>query len=300
MKTILQTVFVALFCGLAAACTASNTTSNSSNFVNPADPNVVASGIISENEAGANVPVPSQAPRVESASSDLANSETTDVPDTALALAGSSVDAPAVQASAALEATQTVVKQAVVKNDVDVQIDQAIAPKPDVKPTDQANVQLAVVKPSAPAENIIANDEENQDSVVEDISAKPRRSSNRERDCLMRAMYFESNRSSPEGLLAVGTVVMNRVANGAWGRSICGVVGAKRQFAPGVMSRKMQGNLSDLTKLADKIIAGKRHPKISKRVMFFHTAGLKFPYRNMRYVHVAGGNAFYYKASRRG
>ena len=31
------------------------------------------------------------------------------------------------------------------------------------------------------------------------------------KECLMRAMYFESNRSSPEGMLAVGTVVMNRV-----------------------------------------------------------------------------------------
>jgi spore germination cell wall hydrolase CwlJ-like protein len=34
-------------------------------------------------------------------------------------------------------------------------------------------------------------------------------------------------------------------------------------------------------------------------VMFFHQAGLRFPYRNMRYVLVAGGNTFYYKASRR-
>ncbi|MDD9332228.1 MAG: cell wall hydrolase, partial [Bartonella sp.] len=32
-----------------------------------------------------------------------------------------------------------------------------------------------------------------------------------ERQCLMRAMYFESNRSSREGMIAVGTVVMNRV-----------------------------------------------------------------------------------------
>src|SRR5215831_15830353 len=33
-----------------------------------------------------------------------------------------------------------------------------------------------------------------------------------ERTCLIRAMYFESNRSSRDGLMAVGTVVMNRVA----------------------------------------------------------------------------------------
>ncbi len=129
--------------------------------------------------------------------------------------------------------------------------------------------------------------------------AQPMAPSNRERDCLMRAMYFESNRSSPDGLLAVGTVVMHRVKHGAWGRSICSVVGAKRQFAPGVLTRKMQGNLKDLQTLADRIMAGKRHPKLPENVMFFHVAGMKFPYKNMRYVHVAGGNTFCYKASRK-
>ena len=118
------------------------------------------------------------------------------------------------------------------------------------------------------------------------------------RNCLMRAMYFESNRSSRDGQLAVGTVVMHRVAHGAWGRSVCGVVGAKRQFAPGVMSRRMLGDTRDLASLADSILRGKRHPRLSKNVMFFHQAGLRFPYKNMRYVLTAGGNTFYYKAAR--
>lgn len=37
--------------------------------------------------------------------------------------------------------------------------------------------------------------------------------SDAERDCLGRAMYFESNRSDSDGLVAVGTVVMNRLEN---------------------------------------------------------------------------------------
>jgi spore germination cell wall hydrolase CwlJ-like protein len=115
----------------------------------------------------------------------------------------------------------------------------------------------------------------------------------------MRAMYFESNRSSRDGQLAVGTVVMNRVAHGAWGKSVCGVVGARQQFAPGVMSRRMQGDTSDLSALADAILSGKRHPKLAGNVMYFHVAGMKFKYKNMHYVLVAGGNTFYYKAGRR-
>ena len=63
--------------------------------------------------------------------------------------------------------------------------------------------------------------------------------------------------------------------------------------------RGADDHLTDLARLADAILAGKRHPKLAKNVMFFHVAGMKFPYKNMRYVHVGGGNTFYYKASRR-
>jgi spore germination cell wall hydrolase CwlJ-like protein len=126
------------------------------------------------------------------------------------------------------------------------------------------------------------------------------RASEKERECLARAMFFESNRSSRDGLVAVGSVVMNRRDSGKWGDNICDVVGAKRQFAPGVLSRKMNSKaLPDVMAAADAVLKGERHPKVSKDVMFFHTAGLKFPYKNMRYTTVAGGNAFYYKAGRK-
>ena len=46
-----------------------------------------------------------------------------------------------------------------------------------------------------------------------------------QRQCLVRAMYFESNRSSTDGMLAVGSVVMNRVKSPEFPDTICGVVG---------------------------------------------------------------------------
>ena len=36
---------------------------------------------------------------------------------------------------------------------------------------------------------------------------------------------------------AIGNVVMNRKESGKWGDDICDVVGAKRQFAPGVLDQ---------------------------------------------------------------
>jgi spore germination cell wall hydrolase CwlJ-like protein len=117
------------------------------------------------------------------------------------------------------------------------------------------------------------------------------------RDCLARAMYFESNRSSPDGMLAVGTVVMNRVADPKYPKSVCGVVGQKNQFAPGVLSKKMTEKKSAALaySVADQVLRGKRHPTLTADVKFFHTAGYRYPYDNMYYVLEAGGNNFYEK-----
>lgn len=124
------------------------------------------------------------------------------------------------------------------------------------------------------------------------------RYTSRDKECLARAMFFESNRSSRAGMVAVGTVVMNRLRSGRYGDSICGVVGQRGQFAPGVMTRRMNSKaLPDVMEAAEAVLKGERSTK-AKNSMFFHTAGLKFPYKNMHYVLVAGGNAFYEKRGR--
>lgn len=116
-----------------------------------------------------------------------------------------------------------------------------------------------------------------------------------EKECMMRAMYFESNRSSSEGMLAVGTVVMNRVKDPRYPHSVCGVVGQKNQFAQGVLTRKMTDSGAVLAaQVADQVLRGARHPGV-QNAQHFHTAGLRFPYNNMYYVLEAGGNEFYEK-----
>jgi spore germination cell wall hydrolase CwlJ-like protein len=114
-------------------------------------------------------------------------------------------------------------------------------------------------------------------------------------ECMARAMYFESNRSSRDGMIAVGTVVMNRVESDQFPDSICEVVAQKRQFAPGVMTRRMdQRSLPKAREAARAVLRGERHPLVGE-AKFFHTAGHRFPYDNMHYVLVTGGNAFYDK-----
>ena len=120
----------------------------------------------------------------------------------------------------------------------------------------------------------------------------------REKDCLVRAMYFESNRSSESGLLGVGTVVLNRVESPQYPSTICGVVGAPRQFASGVLTRKMaERDLPKVHAVAEAILDGKRSEAVAN-AKHFHMAGMRFSYPNMHYVTVAGGNAFYVKGER--
>ncbi|MCE7029921.1 cell wall hydrolase [Jiella avicenniae] len=115
-----------------------------------------------------------------------------------------------------------------------------------------------------------------------------------EHECMTRVMYFESNRSSPEGMLAVGTVVMNRVESKQYPNSVCAVVGQKSQFAPGVLTREMGKGSRLAAQMATKVLKGGRHSYV-RDAKFFHTAGMTFPYTNMHYLVEAGGNVFYEK-----
>lgn len=108
-------------------------------------------------------------------------------------------------------------------------------------------------------------------------------------------MYFESNRSSRDGMIAVGSVVMNRVESGKFPNSVCEVVGQKNQFAKGVLTRKMDSrSMPMIHEAARSVMRGERHPMIAD-AQFFHTAGHRFPYDNMHYVLTTGGNSFYEK-----
>ena len=119
-----------------------------------------------------------------------------------------------------------------------------------------------------------------------------------ERECLARAMYFESNRSSEAGMMAVGTVVMNRVESSAFPNDVCSVVGQPKQFAPGVMTREMNAGRELAMATAAKVLRGERAENV-REAKFFHTAGYNFSYPNMHYVAIAGGNAFYEKIGKR-
>lgn len=108
-------------------------------------------------------------------------------------------------------------------------------------------------------------------------------------------MYFESIRSSRDGMIAVGNVVMNRVQSDAFPNNVCAVVSQKNQFAPGLMTKTMRGQAMSLAEAsAVAVLAGERHPNIGS-ARFFHAAWYDANFNNIHYVLTAGGNAFYEK-----
>lgn len=114
-------------------------------------------------------------------------------------------------------------------------------------------------------------------------------------NCMARAMYFESNRSSRDGMIAVGSVVMNRVQSADFPDTVCAVVSQKNQFAPGVMTMTMSGQAQALAEAsASSVLVGERHPNVAG-ARFFHAAWYEANFNNIHYVLTAGGNAFYEK-----
>lgn len=54
--------------------------------------------------------------------------------------------------------------------------------------------------------------------------------------CLGTTVYLEARDQSPRGQQAVAEVALRRQESGLWGDSLCEVVTARKQFAPGIVS----------------------------------------------------------------
>jgi spore germination cell wall hydrolase CwlJ-like protein len=101
-----------------------------------------------------------------------------------------------------------------------------------------------------------------------------------EADCLARAIYFEARSESEVGQLAVAKVVLNRVKDPAYPKTICGVVyqGANRtnacQFSfacDGISDQPGQRDAWDRSKrIAARALAGEQSIKILGAATYYH------------------------------
>ena len=95
----------------------------------------------------------------------------------------------------------------------------------------------------------------------------------RDRECLLRNIFYESAGEPIEGKIAVAQVTFNRLAKGRWGDTICKVVYAKQQFSwtldPNKRHGKPSGPLWEESKLAlDQYLNGARVMKLEQGTHF--------------------------------
>jgi spore germination cell wall hydrolase CwlJ-like protein len=86
-----------------------------------------------------------------------------------------------------------------------------------VTPKAEAPVPVAAAQPGNLADLIVAH-----------VAAE---TSDREQECLAKAVYFEARGEPIEGQLAVAEVVMNRAASGRYPTTLCAVITQKAQFS---------------------------------------------------------------------
>lgn len=153
---------------------------------------------------------------------------------------------------------------------------------------DDRVIAAAAGQPAAPANGLT--------SLVQMVAAAPSAPSatvsDAELDCLATAVWFESRGEALEGQLAVAQAVVNRAQSGRWGKGVCGVIKAPRQFNF-IAAKVQRGTATFATAMAVARIAmqGLWHD-VAEGAHSFHSARLNPRWRLTRVARI-GNHVFY-------
>lgn len=128
-------------------------------------------------------------------------------------------------------------------------------------------------------------------ALVQMVAAAPA-AKDAELDCLATAVWFESRGETLEGQLAVAQAVVNRAKSGRWGKGMCGVINAPRQFNFNA-ARVQRSTATFTTALAvARIAAAGLWHDIAAGAHSFHAARLNPGWRLTRVARI-GSHVFY-------
>ena len=124
-----------------------------------------------------------------------------------------------------------------------------------------------------------------------------------EHKCLALSLYWEAKGEGREGMLAVGSVVLNRVEHRGFPSTVCGVVHAGGesppcQFAYWCDGKSDQPQEQEAWRLAQQVAAEMltvRPRDPTAGALFFHAAGIKVPWTIKRERTVKIGGHVYYR-----
>lgn len=172
------------------------------------------------------------------------------------------------------------------------------------------NVRLAETTPSivtASADNQMPAAVVTQPpAVASELQERHIAYSNKDRQCLAEAIYYESRGESTQGQVAVGYVVMNRVEHKAFPKTICQVVYQKTAFRgktvcqfswacqPVRYARRNQAQYDHAMQVADMVLNRTVANPIGHS-LFFHERRIRVPRfsHSQRFVALIGNHRFY-------
>jgi N-acetylmuramoyl-L-alanine amidase len=120
------------------------------------------------------------------------------------------------------------------------------------------------------------------------------------RRCVALAMYWEARGEGADGMLAVGSVIRNRVADSRFPDTFCGVVYQGGETPPCQFSWWCDGKSDRPTdsalwrsalSLADRMLSDPP-PDATAGALFFHHVGMRSPWRRQRTTTI-GNHVFY-------
>ena len=100
-----------------------------------------------------------------------------------------------------------------------------------------------------------------------------------ELDCLTRNIYYEAGVEEEKGKYAVAQVTVNRLKTGYWGRTICDVVYAPKQFSWTMAKSLTKPNTelwSQSEQIARQVLEGHRIPRLA-RSLYYHATYIPSP-----------------------
>lgn len=132
--------------------------------------------------------------------------------------------------------------------------------------------------------------------LVADVRVMDAGAMDNEAECLATAVYFESKGEPLDGQLAVVQVFVNRVEDGRFGRDICAVVKAPKQFSfvKGNMLPEPTNRAAWETAKAVALIAiSGSWPEIAPDATHFHATRVNPGWKNLRRIATVGQHVFY-------
>jgi N-acetylmuramoyl-L-alanine amidase len=121
--------------------------------------------------------------------------------------------------------------------------------------------------------------------------------------CLALAMYWEAKSEGPDGMLAVASVVLNRVAHPEFPDTVCGVVKQGGEIPPCQFSWWCDGRSdrptearawSTATQIAERVLESPPSD-LTRGALFFHNTAIASPWSRKRQRTVQIGRHVFYR-----